>query len=100
MATKHKTAKARKQNRKASARKRISSKAVRIAVVGKSNPRREGTRAFKAVASMLKVTRNGTKKVPFADVMKATKPTYRLQDRDWDVRSGFIKLVPLKGHAA
>lgn len=97
MATKRKATKTRKST---NARKRISSKAVRIAIIGKSNPRREGTRAFKAVASMLKVTRNGAKKIPFADVMKVTKPTYRTQDRDWDVGHGFIKLVPMKVRAA
>jgi hypothetical protein len=100
MATKSKGKTRKTTTRKTSERrKRISSKTVRIAVLGKTNPRREGTRAYKAVASMLKVTGNGKKALPFSDVMKATKPTYRLQDRDWDVEHGFIKLVPLKGAA-
>jgi hypothetical protein len=100
MATKTK-GKARKQTRKTSdRRKRKSLKDYRIAVLGKTNPRREGTRAHKSVASMLKVTANGKKKVPVTDVMAKTKPQYRHNDVAWDVEHGFIKLVPLTGRAA
>lgn len=84
---------------KSKARKRISSANIRIAVIEKSNPRREGTRAHKAYASMLKVTGNGRKVVPFSTIIEKTKPTYRYVDRDWDVQHGAIKIVPVKRKA-